>query len=48
MEERLSPWIHYWQNSVPLEMKAFNYLYQYENDGDTLAFNNQRDSFIEF
>lgn len=35
-------------SSVPLEMRSFNYLYQYENDKDTLSFNNQRDRFIGF
>src|SRR5690606_21457481 len=34
--------------SVPLEMRGFNNLYQYENDRDTVAFNNQRDRFIGF
>lgn len=34
--------------SVPLEMRSFNNLYQFENDKDTLSFNNQRDRFIEF
>lgn len=34
--------------SVPLEMKSFNNLYQFENDKDTLAFNKQRDRFIAF
>ena len=34
--------------SVPLEMKSFNNLYQFENDKDTLAFNKQRDRFINF
>lgn len=34
--------------SVPLEMRSFNNLYQYENDKDTLAFINQRDRFIDF
>lgn len=34
--------------SVSLEMRNFNNLYQYENDKDTLAFNNQRDQFIDF
>lgn len=34
--------------SVPIEMKSFNALYQFENDKDTLSFNNQRDRFIEF
>lgn len=35
-------------NSVPFEMRSFNYLYQYENDNDTVSFNNQRDRFISF
>ena len=34
--------------SVPLEMRSFNNLYQYENDKDTSSFNIQRDRFIEF
>lgn len=34
--------------SVLLEMRSFNNLYQFENDKDTLAFNKQRDRFIEF
>ncbi|MEZ4859187.1 MAG: erythromycin esterase family protein [Flavobacteriaceae bacterium] len=34
--------------SVPLEMRNFNNLYQFENDKDTLAFNKQRDRFIDF
>jgi erythromycin esterase len=34
--------------SVPLEMRSFNNLYQFENDKDTLSFNKQRDRFIEF
>jgi erythromycin esterase len=48
MEEIAWPLDSLLANSVPLEMKAFNYLYQYENDGDTLAFNQQRDRFIRF
>lgn len=35
-------------NSVPLEMRSFNYLYQFENDKDTMSFNRQRDRFISF
>ena len=35
-------------NSVPLEMRSFNYLYQYENEKDTVSFNNQRDKFTGF
>lgn len=34
--------------SVPLEMRNFNNLYQFESDKDTLAFNKQRDRFIGF
>lgn len=34
--------------SVSLEMRSFNRLYQYENDKDTLAFNKQRDRFVDF
>lgn len=34
--------------SVPIEMRSFNNLYQYENDRDTLSFINQRDRFIGF
>lgn len=35
-------------NSVLHEMQSFNKLYQYENDGDTVLFYQQRDSFIVF
>ena len=34
--------------SVALEMRSFNNLYEFENNKDTLAFNNQRDRFIDF
>jgi len=34
--------------SVPIEMRSFNNLYQYENDRDTISFINQRDRFIGF
>jgi erythromycin esterase len=34
--------------SVPLEMRSFNNLYQFENDKDSLSFNSQRDRFINF
>lgn len=35
-------------NSVLHEMQSFNKLYQYENDGDTALFYQQRDSFSSF
>lgn len=48
MTEIVQPLDSILAKSVPLEMRSFNNLYQYENDKDTLAFNNQRDRFIEF
>ena len=35
-------------NAVWPEMQGFNKLYQFENDGDTVLFNQQRDRFIGF
>lgn len=34
--------------SVQFELRSFNKLYQFENDKDTIGFNNQRDRFISF
>ncbi len=34
--------------SVESELKNFNKLYQFENDKDTIGFNNQRNKFIKF
>lgn len=35
-------------NSVKVEMRGFNNLYQFENDKDTIAFNKQRERFNAF
>ncbi|WP_418514095.1 erythromycin esterase family protein [Corallibacter sp.] len=48
MSEIAQPIDSIFANSVSLEMRSFNNLYQYENDKDTLAFINQRDRFIGF
>jgi len=48
MTEIAQPWDSLLAKSVPLEMRSFNNLYQYENDKDTVSFNNQRDRFIGF
>lgn len=48
MTEIVQPLDSILAKTVPLEMRKFNNLYQYENDKDTLAFNNQRDRFIGF
>ncbi|WP_417558925.1 erythromycin esterase family protein [Mesoflavibacter zeaxanthinifaciens] len=48
MSEIAQPVDSIFANSVSLEMRSFNNLYQYENDKDTLAFINQRDRFIGF
>jgi erythromycin esterase len=48
MTEIAQPWDSVLAKSVPLEMRSFNNLYQYENDKDTVSFNNQRARFIGF
>lgn len=48
MTEIAQPLDTVFAKSVQLEMSSFNNLYQFENDKDTLAFNKQRDSFIDF
>lgn len=48
MAEIAQPIDSVFAKSVQLEMRGFNKLYQFENDKDTLAFNNQRNSFLSF
>ncbi len=48
MTEIVQPLDSVFAKSVPLEMRSFNNLYQFENNKDTGAFNTQRDSFINF
>lgn len=48
MTEIAQPIDSIFAKSIPLEMRNFNNLYQFENDKDTLAFNKQRDKFIGF
>ena len=48
MSEIVRPLDSILSSSVPVAMRSFNNLYQYENDKDTLSFNNQRERFIEF
>lgn len=48
MSEIIQPIDSTFAKLIPLEMRNFNNLYQFENDKDTLSFNKQRDRFIEF
>lgn len=48
MSDIVQPLDSLFAKSVLLEMRSFNNLYQYENDKDTIAFNKQRDSFVDF
>lgn len=48
MSEIVRPLDSILASSVPVEMRSFNNLYQYENEKDTLSFNNQRERFIGF
>jgi len=48
MTEIMSPIDSIIAKSVQSELKNFNKLYQFENEKDTIGFNNQRDKFISF
>lgn len=48
MTEITQPLDSIFAKSVPLEMRSFNNLYQFEIENDTLSFSKQRDRFIKF
>lgn len=48
MTEIAQPLDSMFAKSVPSEMRYFNNLYQFENEKDTIAFNQQRDRFASF